>query len=160
MLLPITFGLDPTSALIMLSGIHDGAHHGGSTTAILVNLPGESSSVAIDVYAVARKSRASPALATAAIGFFVAGTLTTILIVLFSPVLASLALRSSPAEYVSLMLLGLIASIVLANGGLLHAVGQQRRRPNLLHPHAHARHPVEPRYGADDRRHDQLSPRQ
>ncbi len=125
MLLPVTFGLPPVSALIMLSGIYYGAQYGGSTTAILVNLPGESSSVvtAIDGYQMARKGRAGPALATAAIGSFVAGTLATVLIALFSPALASLALKFGPAEYFSLMVLGLIASIVLANGSLLHALG-------------------------------------
>jgi len=125
MLLPVTFGLPPVSALIMLSGIYYGAQYGGSTTAILVNLPGESSSVvtAIDGYQMARKGRAGQALATAAIGSFVAGTLATVLIALFSPALAGLALKFGPAEYFSLMLLGLIASIVLANGPLLHALG-------------------------------------
>ena len=125
MLLPITFGLPPVSSLIMLSGIYYGAQYGGSTTAILVNLPGESSSVvtALDGYQMARKGRAGPALATAAIGSFVAGTLATVLIALFSPALANVALQFGPAEYFSLMVLGLIASIVLASGGLLHALG-------------------------------------
>jgi len=125
MLLPVTFGLPPVTSLIMLSGIYYGAQYGGSTTAILVNLPGESSSVvtAIDGYAMARKGRAGQALATAAIGSFVAGTIATGLLVAFSPVLANVALRFGPAEYFALMLLGLVASIILAHGGLLHAFG-------------------------------------
>jgi TctA family transporter len=124
-LLPITFGLPPVSALIMLSGIYYGAQYGGSTTAILVNLPGESSSVvtALDGYQMARQGRAGRALATAAIGSFFAGTIATFLIALFSPPLAELALSFGPAEYFSLMVLGLVASIVLASGSLLHALG-------------------------------------
>ncbi len=125
MLLPVTFGLPPVSALIMLSGIYYGAQYGGSTTAILVNLPGESSSVvtALDGYQMARQGKAGPALATAAIGSFFAGTVATILLALFSPPLAELALKFGPAEYFSLMVLGLVASIVLAHGSLLHALG-------------------------------------
>ncbi len=125
MLLPATFGLPPVSALIMLAGIYYGAQYGGSTTAILVNLPGESSSVitAIDGYQMARQGQAGRALATAAIGSFFAGTVSTILIALFSPPLAEVALKFGPAEYFSLMVLGLIASIVLAQGSLLHALG-------------------------------------
>ncbi|QEL27375.1 tripartite tricarboxylate transporter permease (plasmid) [Bosea sp. F3-2] len=125
MLLPITFGLPPESALIMLAGIYYGAQYGGSTTAILVNLPGESSSVvtALDGYQMARQGKAGRALATAAIGSFFAGTVSTILVALFAPPLAELALKFGPAEYFSLMVLGLVASIVLANGSLLHAVG-------------------------------------
>jgi TctA family transporter len=125
MLLPVTFGLPPVSALIMLSGIYYGAQYGGSTTAILVNLPGESSSVvtALDGYQMARKGQAGRALATAAIGSFIAGTAATVLIALFAPPLADLALKFGPAEYFSLMVLGLVASIVLAQGSLLHAVG-------------------------------------
>ena len=124
-LLPITFGLPPVSALIMLSGIYYGAQYGGSTTAILVNLPGESSSVvtALDGYQMARQGKAGRALATAAIGSFFAGTVATLLLALFAPPLAEVALRFGPAEYFSLMVLGLVASIVLANGSLLHALG-------------------------------------
>jgi len=124
-LLPITFGLPPVSSLIMLSGIYYGAQYGGSTTAILVNLPGEASSVvtALDGYQMARQGRAGLALATAAIGSFFAGTVATLLIALFSPPLAEIALTFGPAEYFSLMVLGLVASIVLASGSLLHAVG-------------------------------------
>jgi putative tricarboxylic transport membrane protein len=125
MLLPITFGLDPTAALIMLSGIYYGAQYGGSTTAILVNLPGESGSVvtALDGYQMARKGRAGVALATAAIGSFVAGTIATFVIALFAPPLAELALKFGPAEYFSLMIMGLVASVVLAHGSLLKAIG-------------------------------------
>ena len=124
MLLPITFGLPPESALIMLAGIYYGAQYGGSTTAILVNLPGESSSVvtALDGYQMARQGNAGRALATAAIGSFIAGTLATIVIIFFAPPLASIALKFGPAEYFSLMVLGLIGSIVLARGSLLHAL--------------------------------------
>jgi TctA family transporter len=125
MLLPITFGLPPIPALIMLAGIFYGAQYGGSTTAILVNLPGEPSSVitAIDGYQMARKGQAGRALATAAIASFVAGTISTLVIALFAPPLAAFALKFGPAEYFSLMVLGLVASIVLAHGSLLHALG-------------------------------------
>ncbi|SDG95821.1 tripartite tricarboxylate transporter permease [Propionivibrio dicarboxylicus] len=125
MLLPLTFGLPPVSALIMLAGIFYGAQYGGSTTAILVNLPGESSSVvtALDGYEMARRGHAGKALATAAIASFFAGTVTTVLIALFSPPLAEVALKFGPAEYFSLMVLGLVASVVLAHGSLLNALG-------------------------------------
>ncbi|MBD8528430.1 MULTISPECIES: tripartite tricarboxylate transporter permease [unclassified Massilia] len=125
MLLPATFGLPPVSALIMLSGIYYGAQYGGSTTAILVNLPGESSSVvtAIDGYQMARNGQAGKALATAAIGSFFAGSVATVLLALFAPPLAELALKFGPAEYFSLMVLGLVASVVLASGSLLNAIG-------------------------------------
>jgi len=125
MLLPVTFGLPPDAALIMLAGIYYGAQYGGSTTAILVNLPGESSSVvtALDGFQMARQGRAGPALATAAIGSFFAGCVTTLLIALFAPVLAEAALKFGPAEYFALMVLGLIAAVVLANGPFLKALG-------------------------------------
>jgi TctA family transporter len=125
MLLPATFTLPPVSALIMLAGIYYGAQYGGSTTAILVNLPGETSSVvtALDGYQMARQGRAGVALTTAALGSFVAGTLATVVIALFAPPLAALALRFGPAEYFSLMVLGLVASVVLAHGSLLKAIG-------------------------------------
>ena len=123
MLLPITFGLPPVSALIMLAGIYYGAQYGGSTTAILINLPGESSSVvtAIDGYQMAKQGRAGPALATAALGSFFAGTVATVLLVLAAPPLADVALQFGPAEYFSLMVLGLVASVALASGSLLKA---------------------------------------
>lgn len=125
MLLPITFGLPPVSSLIMLSGIYYGAQYGGSTTAILVNLPGESSSVvtALDGYQMAKQGRAGKALATAAIGSFVAGTAATLLLALFAPPLADIALQFGAAEYFSLMVVGLVASVVLASGSLLQAFG-------------------------------------
>jgi TctA family transporter len=125
MLLPVTFGLPPETALIMLAGIFYGAQYGGSTTAILVNLPGESSSVvtALDGYQMARQVRAGTALATAAIASFFAGTVTTFLIALAAPPLSEVALKFGPADYFSLMVLGLVASIVLASGSLLHALG-------------------------------------
>ena len=125
MLLPATFTLAPVPALIMLAGIYYGAQYGGSTTAILVNLPGESSSIvtALDGYQMARQGRAGVALAAAAIGSFVAGTVATFVIALAAPPLANVALRFGPAEYFSLMVLGLVASVVLAHGSLLKAIG-------------------------------------
>jgi TctA family transporter len=125
MLLPITFNLPPVSALIMLAGIYYGAQYGGSTTAILVNLPGEASSVVtmLDGYQMARQGRAGPALAIAAIGSFFAGCVSTLLLAMFSPPLAEIAFKFGPAEYFSLMVLGLIAAVVLARGSLLKALG-------------------------------------
>ncbi|WP_029348935.1 tripartite tricarboxylate transporter permease [Bosea sp. 117] len=124
MLLPITFGLPPVSALIMLAGIYYGAQYGGSTTAILINLPGESSSVvtAIDGYQMARKGRAGAALATAALGSFFAGTVATFLLALFAPPLADLALQFGAPEYFALMVLGLVASVALASGSVIKAL--------------------------------------
>ncbi|OYU47558.1 MAG: hypothetical protein CFE31_15885 [Rhizobiales bacterium PAR1] len=125
MLLPATFAMPPVTALIMLAGIFYGAQYGGSTTAILVNLPGETSSVvtALDGYQMARQGKAGRALAVAALSSFFAGTVCTLLIALFAPPLAAIALKFGPAEYFSLMVLGLIASIVLAHGSILHALG-------------------------------------
>jgi len=124
MLLPITFGLPPVSALIMLSGIYYGAQYGGSTTAILINLPGESSSVvtALDGHQMAKQGRAGAALATAALGSFFAGTVATFLLALFAPPLAEVALQFGPPEYFSLMVLGLIASVTLASGSVVKAL--------------------------------------
>ena len=125
MLLPATYRMtDPTSALIMLAGIYYGAQYGGSTTAILVNLPGESSSVVttLDGYQMARRGRAGPALAVAALGSFFAGTVATFLIAAFAPPLAELAFKFGPAEYFSLMVLGLIAAVVLAHGSVIKAL--------------------------------------
>lgn len=124
MLLPLTFGLPPETALIMLSGIYYGAQYGGSTTSILLNLPGESASVvtALDGHQMAKKGRAGVALATAAIGSFVAGTVATVLLAVFAPPLASLALSFGPPEYFALMVLGLSASVVLAHGPLPRAL--------------------------------------
>ena len=125
MLLPITFVLPPVSALIMLAGIYYGSQYGGSTTSILVNLPGEAASVVttLDGYQMALQGRAGVALATAAIGSFFAGTVATLLLALFAPPLAEVALKFGPADYFSLMVLGLVASVVLAHGSLLHAIG-------------------------------------
>ena len=125
MLLPTTYALEPTSALIMLAGIYYGAQYGGSTTAILVNLPGESSSVVtcLDGYQMARQGRAGAALGIAAIGSFIAGTFATALVAAFAPPLTELAFKFGPAEYVSLMLLGLIGAVVLASGSLVKAIG-------------------------------------
>jgi putative tricarboxylic transport membrane protein len=124
MLLPFTFGLGPAPALIMLAGIYYGAQYGGSTTAILVNIPGESSSVVttLDGYQMARRGRAGPALGIAAIGSFVAGCIATLLIAFFAPPLAEVALKFGPADYFSLMVFGLIAAVVLARGSLLKAI--------------------------------------
>ena len=123
MLLPLTFSLPPVSALIMLAGIYYGAQYGGSTTAILINLPGESSSVvtAIDGYQMAKQGRAGQALATAALGSFFAGSVATFIVALFAPPLADVALQFGPAEYFSLMVLGLVTSVALASGSLLKA---------------------------------------
>ena len=125
MLLPATFTLPPESALIMLAGIYYGAQYGGSTTAILINLPGESSSVvtALDGYRMAQQGRAGVALATAAIGSFFAGTVATFVIAFLAPPLAAVALQFQSPEYFSLMVLGLVASIVLAQGSLIKALG-------------------------------------
>ena len=124
-LLPVTFTLPPVASLIMLAGIYYGAQYGGSTTAILINLPGEATAVAttLDGHAMAKQGRAGPALAAAALGSFFAGTFATFLLAAFAPPLAELALKFGPQEYFSLMVLGLVASIVLAHGSLLKAVG-------------------------------------
>src|SRR5512134_2826205 len=125
MLLPMTYALEPTSALIMLAGIYYGAQYGGSTTAILVNLPGESSSVVtcIDGYQMARRGRAGAALATAALGSFFAGTIGTLVLAALAAPMVELAFKFGPAEYFSLMVLGLIGAVVLASGSLIKAIG-------------------------------------
>jgi TctA family transporter len=124
MLLPFTFGLGPAPALIMLAGIYYGAQYGGSTTAILVNIPGESSSVVttLDGHQMARKGRAGPALGIAAIGSFVAGCIATLVVAFFAPPLADIALKFGPPEYFSLMVFGLIAAVVLARGSVIKAI--------------------------------------
>jgi len=124
MLLPSIYALDATPALIMLAGIYYGAQYGGSTTAILINVPGESSSVvtAIDGYKMARKGRAGPALAAAGLGSFFAGTVATMIVAAFAPPLTELAFKFGPAEYFSLMVLGLIGAVVLASGSLVKAI--------------------------------------
>jgi len=124
MLLPATYALPPVAALIMLAGIYYGAQYGGSTTAILVNLPGESSSVVtvIDGYQMARKGRAGPALAAAGLGSFFAGCVGTLILAAFAGPLTEVAFKFGPAEYFSLMVLGLIGAVVLASGSLLKAI--------------------------------------
>ncbi|HET9642498.1 MAG TPA: tripartite tricarboxylate transporter permease [Burkholderiaceae bacterium] len=124
MLLPSIYALDATPALIMLAGIYYGAQYGGSTTAILINVPGESSSVvtAIDGYQMARQGRAGSALAAAGLGSFFAGCVGTIIIAAFAPPLTELAFKFGPAEYFSLMVLGLIGAVVLASGSLIKAI--------------------------------------
>ncbi|MFM8928628.1 MAG: tripartite tricarboxylate transporter permease [Betaproteobacteria bacterium] len=124
MLLPSIYTLDAIPALIMLAGIYYGAQYGGSTTAILINVPGESSSVvtALDGYKMARKGRAGPALAAAGLGSFFAGCIGTVIIAAFAPPLTELAFKFGPAEYFSLMVLGLIGAVVLASGSLIKAI--------------------------------------
>jgi putative tricarboxylic transport membrane protein len=124
MLLPITYVLPPTAGLIMLAGIYYGTQYGGSTTAILVNLPGETSAVVtvLDGHQMARNGRAGAALSLAAIGSFFAGSVATVLIAAFAPPLAEVAFAFGPAEYFSLMALGLIGAVVLASGSLPKAI--------------------------------------
>src|SRR5512137_2220882 len=123
-LLPITFHLPPTASLIMLAGIYYGAQYGGSTTSILVNLPGEASSVVtcLDGYQMARKGRAGAALSISALGSFFAGTVGTMIIVLFAEPLTQMAQKFGPADYCSLMALGLVAAVVLASGSVTKAI--------------------------------------
>jgi len=124
MLLPITFGLDTLGALIMLAGIYYGAQYGGSTTAILVNLPGETSAAVtcIEGYQMARRGRAGAALAVAALGSFVAGCFGTLVVAGFAPILALFAEKFRSPEYFSLMVFGLVAAVILAQGSPLKAV--------------------------------------
>lgn len=125
MLLPLTFSIDPAGALIMLAGIYYGAQYGGSTTAILLNLPGEASAAvtAIDGYQMARQGRAGAALSIAAIGSFVAGSVATLLVAVCAPLLVRLAQSFSPFEYFSLIILGLVCSIALSKASVLKALG-------------------------------------
>lgn len=141
MLLPLTFNLPPVGALIMLAGIYYGAQYGGSTTSILVNLPGEFWSVVtcLDGYRMAKQGRAGPALAIAAIGSFFAGTVGTFLIALFGPPLAEIALDFGAPEYFSLMVLGLLMAVILAHGSVLKAIAMivlglllRRKREEVL----------------------------
>ena len=124
MLLPTTYALQPVSALIMLAGIYYGAQYGGSTTSILLNMPGEVSSAVtcLDGYQMARKGQAGAALSIAALGSFFAGTVATVMVATVAIPLSELALKFGPAEYFSLMTLGLIGSVVLAHGSLLKAI--------------------------------------
>ena len=125
MLLPATYALPPIAALIMLAGIYYGSQYGGSTTAILLNIPGETSSVvtAIDGYQMARNGRAGVALFTAGMGSFFAGCVATLVLAAFATPLSQLAFKFGPAEYFSLMVLGLIGAVVLASGSLIKAIG-------------------------------------
>lgn len=125
MLLPITYALDPSSALIMLAGIYYGAQYGGSTTAILVNIPGEAAAVVtcLDGHQLAKKGRSGAALGVAAVGSFIAGCFATLLIAAFAAPLTEVAFQFGPREYFSLMVLGLVGAIVLASGSLLKAFG-------------------------------------
>ena len=124
MLLPVTFSLSPVAALIMLAGIYYGAQYGGSTTSILVNIPGEASSVVtcLDGYQMARQGQAGKALGIAALGSFFAGCVSTLVVATAAPPLAEVALKFGPAEYFSLMVFGLIAATVLAHGSLIKAI--------------------------------------
>src|SRR6186713_307781 len=124
MLLPITFGLPPVGALIMLAGIYYGAQYGGSTTSVLVNIPGEATSVVtcLDGHQMARQGRAGAALSIAAIGSFFAGCVSTVLVAALGAPLTSLALLFGPAEYFSLMVLGLVFAVVLARGSVVKAI--------------------------------------
>ena len=124
LLLPLTYALDPTAAVIMLAGIYYGSQYGGSTTAILMNIPGEAASLVtcIDGYKLARKGRAGSALGIAAVASFIAGTVATLLIALASPVLSEVALYFGATEYFSLMVLGLVGAVALSNGDILKAI--------------------------------------
>ena len=149
MVLPFTFWLGPVGALIMLSGVFYGAQYGGSTTAILVKIPGETSSVVtiLDGHAMALQGRAGPALAIAAIASLFAGSVVTLLIAAAGPPLASIALLFHSADYVSVMLLGLVSAVVLAHGSVLKAVAMivlgvlfglgRHRYPEWRLPHDH-----------------------
>src|ERR1700736_6003962 len=125
MLLPITFGLPPVGALIMLAGIYYGAQYGGSTTSILVNIPGEASSIVtcIDRPQMAKQGRAGVALGVAALGSFFAGCVGTVFIAAFGPPLARIAQEFNSPDYFSLMVLGLVTAVVLAHGSVIKAVG-------------------------------------
>lgn len=125
MLLPTTYALEPTAALIMLAGIYYGACYGGSTTSILVNMPGEAASVVtcLDGYQMARKGRAGIALSLSALGSFFAGTVATLVIAALAAPMVELALKFGPVEYFSLMLVGLIGAVIMASGSLIKAIG-------------------------------------
>src|SRR5262245_32615352 len=123
-LLPVTFGLDATKAIVMLAGIYYGSQYGGSTTSILMRIPGEAASVmtCIDGYAMARKGRAGAALAIAAVGSFVAGTLGVVLLTLVAPPLAAFALRFGPPEYTALLVLGLVFLAYMSSTSLVRTL--------------------------------------
>jgi putative tricarboxylic transport membrane protein len=121
LLMPVTFGMNPTSALIMMAGIYYGTKYGGSTTSILIRTPGEAASVmtSIDGYEMAKNGRAGAALAVSAIGSFIAGTIGVVALTLFALPLASMALKFGPAEYFTLMLFAMTAV----------SIAHRRRRP-------------------------------
>src|SRR5205823_1075013 len=121
MLLPASFGLDATSAIVLLAGIYYGAMYGGSTTSILMRIPGEAASVmtCIDGYEMTRKGRAGPALAIAAVGSYIAGTISVVGLMLLAPPLASFALRFGPPEYFALLLLGLLVLAYMSGGSMV-----------------------------------------
>jgi len=125
MLLPISYGLDPLASLIMLAGIYYGAQYGGSTTSILVNMPGEASSIVtcIDGHQMARNGKAGLALATSALGSFFAGCVGTVFVAAFGPALAKFAQEFNSPDYFSLMVLGLVMAVMLAHGSVIKAVG-------------------------------------
>ncbi len=124
LLLPVTYGIHPVSAIIMLAGVYYGAQYGGSTTSILVNIPGEASSVVtcLDGYQMARQGRAGPALGIAAFGSFIAGTIGTIILMFVAEPLTDVALKFGPAEFFSLMILALTISTYLAHGSAIKAM--------------------------------------
>src|ERR687898_1108788 len=124
LLLPATFGLNATSAIVLLAGIYYGAMYGGSTTSILMRIPGEAASVmtCIDGYALTRKGRAGPALAIAAVGSYVAGTISVVALMLLAPPLAAFALRFGPPEYFALLLLGLLVLAYMSAGSMIKAL--------------------------------------
>lgn len=124
LLLPSTFKVTPVSAIIMLAGIYYGAMYGGSTTSILVNIPGEAASVVtcLDGYQMARKGRAGPALGIAAFGSFIAGTIAVIALTLLGPFLANIALEFGPPEYFSLMIVGLMVLTYLSSGSMIKSL--------------------------------------
>ncbi|HYX04978.1 MAG TPA: tripartite tricarboxylate transporter permease [Reyranella sp.] len=124
MLLPATYGLAPLTSLIMLAGIYYGAQYGGSTTAIMVNMPGETSSVVtcLDGYQMARQGRAGAALTIAALGSFFAGCVGTLILAGFAPILAAFSEKFTSVEYFSLMVLGLLSAVVMAQGSLTKAI--------------------------------------
>src|SRR5262245_22183634 len=124
LLLPLTFGISPTNAIVLLGGIYYGAMYGGSTTSILMRIPGEAASVmtCIDGYEMTRKGRAGPALAIAALGSYVAGTVSVIGLMLLAPPLANFALRFGPPEYFALLLLGLLALAYMSGGSILKSL--------------------------------------
>ncbi len=125
MVLPITFGLDPISSLIMLAGIYYGAQYGGSVTSILLNIPGHAASavVCLDGYPMAQQGRAAVALVSSAVASFIGGTLAVCLVMMFAPPIANFALRFGPPEYFSMMMLGLVAAAILAQGSFLRGMG-------------------------------------